>query len=211
MKRIILSLCIIAFAFSCTSDDEESTPEPQSNFYGLQVGNSWSYNIYQHNSQTQTLEYYGADQDVFVVSMETIEGNSFYKLKIVTSGVENNSFLPGNGETFQYRRIEDGTLFDEYNRALFVNNDFSERLMSEESWGSIYNQNLEELATVTVEAGEFTCNQMLVYAKTPEGEQLLGLDNYYYAEGIGLVSSSVSLVSGGQILYKTVLNSYSIQ
>ena len=210
MKRILFSLCFCALFFSCNSDDD-SNAESQSNFYGLQIGNSWNYKIYHGNSMNQDLDYYGVNQDVSVVAIEDIFDDTYYKLSIVTSGVENNNFHIPNGETIEFRRIEGGTLLNEMNQIVFINNDFTERLISEDSWGHIFNQTLEELATITVDAGEFTCTEMLIYAKLPDGEQLNGLDHYYYADGIGLVSSSVSFVSSGQVLYKTILNSYEIQ
>ncbi|AUC82357.1 hypothetical protein [Lacinutrix sp. Bg11-31] len=211
MKRSLFYLCILALFFSCSSDEEENTVESQSNFYGLEVGNSWNYKIYQRNSQTQTLEYYGVDQDISVVGTENLFGNIYYKIKVVTSGVENNSFDTPNGEVFQYRRIEGDTLLNENNFALFVNDNFTERLISEEDWGDIYHQTLEELATIEVDAGEFICAEMLEFGKNPEGEQLPGVNHIYYADGIGLISYSVSYSNASITIYKTVLNSYNIQ
>jgi hypothetical protein len=210
MKRILITVCFFTCLFSCSSDDSV-TPEPQSNFYGLQVGNSWNYKVYERNFQTQTLEYGSIQQDVSVIETEEIDGNTYFKLKTVTSGSSDTDNNFPNGETIQYRRIEDGKLLNEFSQTVFVNNDFTERLISENDWGNFYNQTLEELATVTVDAGEFICTDMLVYAKTLEGEQLAGLDHTYYANGIGLVSNSVSFVVSGDVYFKVVLNSYDIQ
>ncbi|MFD2915402.1 hypothetical protein [Psychroserpens luteus] len=210
MKRILITVCLFTLFFSCSSDDDNNV-EPQSNFYGLAVGNSWNYKIYERNFQTETLEYNGIQQDISVIDTEEIDGNSYFKLKIVTSGSSDNDTYFPNDETINYRRIEDGKLLNEYNQTIFVNNDYTERLISEDDWGNFYNRTLEELATVTVDAGEFTCADMLVYAKNSEGAQMAGLDHTYYSNEIGLVSSSISFVVSGQIFYKTILNSYNIQ
>ena len=209
MKQIFLYLCLFTLFFACSSDDENST-NTEPNFYGLKVGNSWNYKVYEWNSQTQNLEYNGINQDVSVIGIEEINGYSFFKLKTITSGSTNDNITFPNGETVDYRRIENGALLDVNDNVIFVNNNFSERLVYVHDYANIFNQTLDQLTTVIVDAGTFTCVEMLVYAKSPEGNQFAGLDHTYYSEGIGLVSYSISFIASGEVVNKVVLNSYNI-
>lgn len=209
MKQIFLYLCLFTLFFTCSSDDENSI-NTESNFYGLKIGNSWNYKVYEMSSQTQNLEYNGINRDITVIGIEEINGYNFFKLKTITSGSTNNHITFPNGESVDYRRVEDGALLDENDNVIFVNNNFSERLVKENDYGNIYNQTLDQLTTVTVDAGTFSCVEMLVYVKSPEGDQFPGFNHTYYSEGIGLVSYSISFLATGEIVNKVVLNSYNI-
>lgn len=169
MKQIFLYLCLFTLFFTCSSDDENSI-NTESNFYGLKIGNSWNYKVYEMSSQTQNLEYNGINRDITVIGIEEINGYNFFKLKTITSGSTNNHITFPNGESVDYRRVEDGALLDENDNVIFVNNNFSERLVKENDYGNIYNQTLDQLTTVTVDAGTFSCVEMLVYVKSPEGD-----------------------------------------
>ncbi len=216
MKRIILSLCAIAFIFSCSNDDDgncETGGTQASNFYALTVGNSWVYKNYIYNTSTEEYDYSGVIDSVEVVGTQEANGNTYFEFKTLTSGNDdNNPLLNVNGERTELLRDSLGYLVWETGAIKFTNNDFSERLLNEQDWGNTYETLQQGTSEFIVEAGNFTSINSHRYAKSnPDGTLLPGLDNIYYSDGVGFVYETISFVSSNIPRIQRRLDSYSVQ
>ena len=182
MKRILITVCLFACFFSCSNDDDSVTPEAQEpNFYALTVGNSWVYKSQRYNFNTESYEDTEIIDSVSIVGTEAILGNTYFKFRTKTTGsTDSESQLSNsNGTKFEYFREVDGNLVNDSNAIVFTTTDYSEILVLEASWGSIFEKLAEDLATVEVPAGTFECYNKQRYARTPEGEDLPSMDNFY--------------------------------
>lgn len=213
MKRILNSLCVFVILLSCSSnDDTQGQQQDPPSFYALKVGNSWVYKSQKYNLSTQEYEDTEIIDSVSVIGTEDILGNTYYKLRTFTTGNDAGSSLSNpNGEKFEFFREVEGNLINETNDIVFTTTDFSEQIIVEESWGTIYDKLAEELSSVTVPAGTFQCYNKQRYARTPEGDPLPSMDNFYYAEGIGLISDSTSFLSLAVPVVIRRLESYNVQ
>lgn len=214
MKRLLLCFCIAAFTFSCTeSDDSENQiSETDTNFFALSVGNSWVYKNYRYNPATETYEDTGVIDSISIVGIQDFSGESYYKFRRLTSGNEDGiTFCNPNGEDFEFLRAVDGNLMDNEGSIKFTSNNNEERLLQQHEWGNVYETLVEGNTTLNVEAGEFDCVNSERYAKNTEGEQLAGLDRFYYASGFGLVydTSSFTYSTSPSIIRR--LDAYIIQ
>lgn len=204
---------ILFFIFSCSSDDTDTTDQTtvEDNFYALTVGNRWVYKNYRYNSNTESYEDTGVIDSISIISTEEFNGYTYYKLKRKTTGNDDNvPFLSSNGESFEYLRDSLGYLVRNDGWIKFTNNDYTERTISAESWGTIYEILIEGESSMAVEAGEFTCINSERFARDNNNEQLSGLDRYYYADGIGLVFNTCSVVNYPIPQIETHLDSYVI-
>lgn len=211
MKRIFFYASLMALCFSCNSNDD-AQPQNEDNFYALTVGNEWVYKNYKYNTNTQLYEDTGVIDSVSIVGTQELNGNTYYKFRRWTTGNESGiTFCNENGEHFELLRDSLGYLINDGGAIKFTNNDYSEREVSSQSWGTIY----EKLATgetdMSVEAGTFSCVFSERYAVESSGNQLPGLDHYYYSDGIGLVFDTSSFVSNPIPAIERRLDSYTIQ
>lgn len=213
MKRIIFSLCIMACALSCDSDnDAEPISPPQSNFYALTVGNSWVYKNYKYDASTETYEDTGVIDSVSIVGTETISGNTYFKFRRLTTGNDTNiTFCNANGEHFEWLRDSLGNLTNEQGKVKFTNSDFSERLIQENSWGNMYEVLQSGNASMSLDSGTFNCVTSERYLRNTDGEQQLGLDMFYYADGIGLIYDTSSFVTNPIHSIERRLDAYNVQ
>ncbi|UKM65146.2 hypothetical protein GSB9_01708 [Flavobacteriaceae bacterium GSB9] len=134
---------------------------------------------------------------VSVVGTENILGITYFKFKTKTTGSTDSGtpYSNPNGIKFDYFREVDGNLVNENNEIIFTTTDYTEHTIIEATWGSIFQKLAEDLSTIKVPSGTFLCYNKQQYARTPDGEQLPSMDNYYYAEGVGLIQDSVSLIA----------------
>jgi hypothetical protein len=214
MKRLLLCFCIIAFAFSCTESDnsENLINQPNVNFFALTIGNSWVYKNYSYNAVTETYDDTGIIDSISIVGIQDFSGESYYKFRRLTTGNEGgNAFCNPNGEHFEFLREFEGNLINEEGFIKFTNSINEERLLQENEWGNIYEILVEGNTVVSVEAGEFDCINSERYAKNLDGEQLQGLDRFYYASGIGLIYDTSSFVSHPIPSVIRRLDSYEVQ
>ncbi|TYB77327.1 hypothetical protein ES676_03275 [Bizionia saleffrena] len=214
MKRISLSFLIIIFSFSCSeSDDAENQTTPtEANFYALTVGNSWVYKNYKYDDNTENYENTGVIDSLSIVDTQDVSGHLYYKFRRLTTGNEEQITLcNSNGEHFKLLRENEGNLINEDGAIQFTNNDFDERLIVENQWGSIYETLTVGDSLITVEAGVFTSINSERYAKSQEGEPFNGLDHFYYADGVGLIYDSASFVNETTPSIIRRLDSYNIQ
>ena len=111
----------------------------------------------------------------------------------------------------ELRREFSGNLINETGDIIYTNTNYNERLVSENSWGNIYNKLTDNIEIVIVVAGSFPCLDMERYAKSPDNtETFPGLDHFYYSDGIGLISDTTSFVSQGFPVGIRRLESYNI-
>ena len=214
MKRLLLCFCIIAFAFSCTESDnsENQISQPNVNFFALTIGNSWVYKNYSYNAVTETYDDTGIIDSISIVGIQDFSGESYYKFRRLTTGNEGGiAFCNPNGEHFEFLREFEGNLINEEGFIKFTNSINEERLLQENEWGNIYEILVEGNTVVSVEAGEFDCINSERYAKNLDGEQLQGLDRFYYASGIGLIYDTSSFVSHPIPSVIRRLDSYEVQ
>ena len=200
--------CII---FSCTNDS--STPEtPESNFYALTVGNSWVYKNYKYNTDTEAYEDTGVIDSVSIVTTETFNDNVYFKFRRLTTGNEAQiTFCNPNGEHFELLRDSLGSLVNHHGIVKFTNNNYSERLLSDEGWGNIYEKLIEGSTELSVESGIFTSINSERYAVLSNGEQTPAIDKFYYSDGFGLIYDTSSFVSSETPSVIRRLDSYDIQ
>ncbi|MFD2823082.1 hypothetical protein ACFS5M_05340 [Lacinutrix iliipiscaria] len=212
MKRILFSVCFFALFFSCnSSDDNPLNQEPEANFYALAVGNAWVYKNYKYNTTTEAYDDTGVIDSVSIVGTEIISDHTYFKFRRWTTGNEANiTFCNPNGEHFEWLRDSLGNLIDHNGAVKFTNSDFSERLVLENTWGNIYETLTTETTSLSVEAGEFSCINSERFARNEDGEQLPGLDRFYYADGIGLIHDTSSFVTSDRPSIKRRLDSYII-
>ncbi|MCK8480055.1 hypothetical protein [Psychroserpens algicola] len=213
MKRILLFVCTLLFAFSCSNDDSTSPETPEANFYALTVGNSWVYKNYRYNINTQLYEDTGVIDSVSIVSTENISGETYFKFRRLTTGNEDGiTFCNPNGEHFEYLREDNGNLVRSDGNVKFTNNDFSLRVLSQNVWGIIVEQLIEGESTMNVEAGSFTCVNSERYALlSPNNDPSPGLDRFYYSDGFGLIYDTSSYVSNDIPSIIRRLDTYVIQ
>ncbi|UPS91947.1 hypothetical protein [Bizionia sp. M204] len=216
MIRNLLFILLLVCAFSCSSDDDSGTQPANGisdpGFYGLQVGNAWVYKSYQRNPSTETYDDTGVVDSISIVGTEVINGHTYFKFRRLTTGNASDApLLSSNGEYFELVRDSLGNLIYDDGSIKFTHSDLSERTITIQSWGTIFETLTANEAQMTVEAGAFTCNYSERYAKSPEGEQFPGLDRYYYADGIGLIYDTTSFVSTSHHTVERRLDSYNVQ
>lgn len=216
MKRAMLCLFMSFLIFSCNSDDNNPQPQTQQDdspgFYALKVGNSWVYKNYRYNTQNQQYEDVGVTDSISIIGTEELFGNKYFKFRRMTTGNEEGiTFCNPNGEHFELLREFEGQLITSNGNVQFVNNNYEERVVLEQDWGTIYERLVEGENSLTVDAGTFTCINSERYAKLPDGVQADGLDRFYYAEGIGLIFDTSSFVSNSTHTIERHLVSYNVQ
>jgi len=214
MKRLLLCFSICLIIFSCTESDSSINENSQSdtNFYALEIGNSWVYKNYRYNPNTQTYDDTEVVDSISIIGNQDFLGESYFKFRRLTTGNEEGiTFCNPNGEHFEFLREVDGNLVNERGVVKFTNNNYEERSLSELDSVKIYEILVEGNAEISVEAGKFDCVKSERYAKNLDGEQLLGLDRFYYASGIGLIYDTSSFVSNSTPSIVRRLDSYVVQ
>ena len=214
MKRLLVCLCIIVFAFSCTESDNSDNQinSPDANFFALTIGNSWVYKNYRYNPTTETYDDTGVIDSISIAGLQDFSGESYFKFRRLTTGNEGGiTFCNPNGEHFEFLREFEGNLVNEEGFIKFTNNNYEERLLQENQWGNIYEILVEDNTTLTLEAGQFDCVNSQRYARNLEDEELSGLDRFYYSNGFGLLYDTSSFISVNTPIIIRRLDSYQIQ
>ncbi|WP_282032166.1 hypothetical protein [Winogradskyella eximia] len=212
MKQIIY-VCVFAFLLSsCSSSDSDNNQDPESNFYALTVGNEWTYKNYKYNQNTQNYDDTGVVDVISIVNTEEINGNTYFKFRRFTTGNEEGiTFCNPNGEHFELLRDSLGYLIRDDGSIKYANNDFTPRTINVQDFMTIYDQLIDTDREITVEAGTFESTYTQRYAVMSDGEQTPGLDHYYYADGLGLIYDTTSLVTQDIPSIVRRLDSYSIE
>ncbi|MEM5540074.1 hypothetical protein [Olleya sp. AS48] len=213
MKRLLLCTCFFTLIFSCSTSDDVQENNLELNFYGLTVGNSYTYKFYKYNSDTEDYDETLIVQNVIIEDTEEVSGQQYFKIKTTTSGVDGfNLFYLQNGEEIDYLREVDGTLINDNNDVLFVNNEFSEHLVNSDNTSlNLYRKTIEEPVIINSNTGSFNCIEMQNYIVTEDGTTLDGVSKIHYSEGVGLVQQTCVYASSSTPVMIKKLNSYNIQ
>ncbi|MDO1499781.1 hypothetical protein Q2T40_06530 [Winogradskyella maritima] len=197
----VLSICLIIFIgfihMSCSSSDDVSPEEnPEINFYALAVGNSWVYTNLRYNINTQEYVETNVVDSVSIVNKELVDGEVFFRFRTKTTGNANDHpFANSNGEEFELLRDSTGYLIRPDGSVKFTNNNFTPRVIFEESFGLIYDELISNQETVMVGAGEFESSYMQRYAIFNDGQRSNATDHFYYSYGVGLIYETISFIS----------------
>lgn len=212
MKRIIYVCFFTLLLSACAADNDYNLQTTSSNFYALTVGNEWVYKNYKYNPDTQNYDDTGVIDSVSIIGTETINNNTYYKFRRLTTGNEEGITLcNSNGEHFELLRDSLGYLIYDSGIIKYANNDFTERTLSEQNWGTIYEQLIAFDNEITIESGTFESTYTQRYSITIDGEQANGLDHFYYADGFGLIYDTSSYVTEEIPTIKRRLDSYSFE
>ncbi|EDM43795.1 hypothetical protein SCB49_09395 [unidentified eubacterium SCB49] len=210
MLRIFFALSFTLLFISCDKDDE-STPEIEAeNFYGLTVGNTYSYSYYQRIGDTEDFEQLSFTTNVAITDEVVIDDKTYFEFTTTATGED---FFPGvePGVSVKTVREEDGVLITEEDEVLFSKVADSEPyLISENDWGNVYLENLNQTEQKTVPAGDFNCNVNALYAILEGGEQSPGTDVLLFSDGIGEIYRTISAVSNPTHNWEVRLTSYSL-
>ncbi|APY08983.1 hypothetical protein BWZ20_12050 [Winogradskyella sp. J14-2] len=212
MKRIVYACLIVVLFSSCTSNDDGNSPNDNSNFYALTVGNQWVYKNYGFNFSSQEYVDTGIVDSVSIIGIENINSKDYYKFRIFTSGNDDDIPLYNlNGERFELLRDSLGYLVYDDGTIKYTNSDFSPRPLFSSDWGSVYEQLIALDHEITVEAGTFNSSYTQRFVILENGEQAAGMDHIYYADGYGLIYDTVSFVSQENPRVVRRLDSYFVQ
>ena len=213
MKRLLLCTYFFTLIFSCSTSDDVQENNLELNFYGLTVGNSYTYKFYKYNSDTEDYDETLIVQNVIIEDTEEVSGQQYFKIKTTTSGVDGfNLFYLQNGEEIDYLREVDGTLINDNNDVLFVNNEFSEHLVNSDNTSlNLYRKTIEEPVIINSNTGSFNCIEMQNYIVTEDGTTLDGVSKIHYSEGVGLVQQTCVYASSSTPVMIKKINSYNIQ
>lgn len=215
MKRILITVCMLAILYSCSSNDDSQTPDIQEeNFYALTVGNSWEYRWYLYTPEGG-LSPKSVTESISIIGTEEINNNIYYKFKKTVSGNEgSNPAYPNNGEYFEHYRDSLGYLVHDSGAILFVNNTVDEFFLYETNVGfplTAYAKLSEGNFDFTTEAGTFDCLEMRIRFENPDYE-IPGVNKRYYSDGIGLIKDEdVFLADPDGSGYQRRLESYNVQ
>lgn len=220
MKNYLLLACLALSFISCSTDDD-TTPEPEESYYALKVGNSWVYN-YTFRENPYADLYNGTNifvetnvvDSVKVVGTENIEGNTFYKFRVRTSGNDQNYPLCyENGEKFEYYRDSLGYLINKNGKVQFALEGDTQEFIQQEDQNQRFIMQLSEASEIVeTPAGSFDCLRMDLYIRNNvNNERSEGTSQYYYEEGVGQVFSKISTANSTLHRMERFLVSYDVQ
>lgn len=220
MKYLSL-LSVLFVLISCSSDDdssiedsvmiEEETVDP--GFYGLAVGNTWSYEAFIRSSPVGSpleFEPNGISWTIEITSTIDLDGKTYYERTFTTTGNDSNSgVFPENGVSTDRVRDSLGYLIRDNGFILFSSQETTPYLLNTAPFGDTFGQLLDEPSTILVDAGSFRCLQNELYALlNPDGERSPGTSRYYFTEGIGTVQQNIAPVSRDLPIWRINLTSF---
>jgi hypothetical protein len=217
------SLILICLLFTaCSSDDDNASPletdaeealiDP--GFFGLAIGNSWSYQVYRREALTDDPLVYNPIDISWTVSITDtiiISGEKYFErtYEAVNGTGISLDFFPLEGTSTDLVRDSLGFLIDRDGDILFSSINTSPVLLSAQPFGDVFIELLEDPSEVTVEAGDFNCRQNEIYAfLNPDGERAPGTSRYFFADGLGAVQWNIATVSVESPLFRVDLTAY---
>lgn len=81
MKRLLLCTCFFILIFSCSTSDDVQENNLELNFYGLTVGNFYTYKFYKYNSDTEDYDETLIVQNVIIEDTEGFLDSNTLRLK----------------------------------------------------------------------------------------------------------------------------------
>jgi len=213
MKKVFyVSLVFFLLFIACNNDDSSENQEVIENYYALKIGNNWKYEYFNRVAQTEEFETLGIIEEVEITATTIVDGETYFVFQSNTIGNDNDlPFAPENGVTTRNVRDSLGYLIELNHPILFSNENLEDYLISDQEWGNVYGVLLEGNENITVEAGDFVCNQNKIYALLDEtGEEVPGKDREYYSNGIGQIYTQHSTASNPQHRWEKRLIEYEI-
>lgn len=213
MKKYFLLVVAFMFLLSCADDDDKGAADQETafSFFGLQIGNSRSYEYFQRQGSTEDFESVNVFTTEEVISKSNIAGEDIYTIETTTTGNTNDiSVYPSDGIDRYQVKDSLGYLVRTDRGIQFSSTATTPFLISENEWGDVYSV-LREGTTSIVQAGT-TFSSLLneVYAIAPNNEQLPGRNLYYYADGFGLVLEQIGSVNNPVHILEKRIISYDI-
>lgn len=217
MMRPFILLPFFLLILSCDTNEDAVVQQPETdNFYALNVGNSWVYKYYSGVTNENPVGIdTGVIDSVKIISTEEYNGHIYYKFRSIVSGI-NPSANPipwrENGESFKLMRDSLGYLIDDTGHVEFVSDSYNEIFIDEYDFHKTFAQLMPETVVFESEGIEFECKKMLLlHRRLDDNSQLPFINEYYYSNGIGLISDDVGFISSNDSRYQRRLVSYSVE
>ncbi len=213
MKNSALIFLALSFIFvSCSNNDNDDLPEEEvANFYALTVGNSWNYQYYEKDFQTNTFVPMDAFDEVEVVGTAQINNKTYYELQTTASGTDNPPCQPEVGVTSVFVRDSLGYLINDVG---YIYNTYSnpeeEYLVSNGTSFDIYAFLVSGTFDISVPAGTFSTLLNEKFAKDEQGTVLPGRDMTHYTDGVGQIRQTYSAIGDPEHRWEKRLISYEI-
>jgi hypothetical protein len=214
MKNYLALACLVTLFVSCSTDDN-TTPEPEENFYALTVGNSWVYDHYRRTAPNSDIfENINVIDSVKIVGTEEIDGNTFFKFRTRTSeNVNNIPLCSPSGEHFKHFRDSVGYLIDDIGRIHFSpQGDTDEYTFRMQPSTRLIFSLSDVSEVVNTPAGDFDCYWMNLYLRYHStDERSAGTSKYYRMEEIGEVFTTTSFSNNPEHTIEKRLVSFNVQ
>lgn len=202
--KALLSFCIVSCVFfiSCNKEDNNTSEEQQAdetNFYGLKVGNTWTYEYFKRIGNTEEFETTNAFDEVKITGTSEINGEVFYSLETTTTGNDGAPVcVPQNGTANIKVRDSLGYLINDTHQILFSNKNEQEYLavVTPQAYYDLFGILISGIENVEVTAGTFPSLRNELYAKFTDGTISPGRNITSYSDEIGEIKATYSFVSG---------------
>lgn len=220
--RPLLFSCLVCCVFfiSCSSDDNTSQeqqsedPQPEEpNFYGLKVGNTWTYEYFKRIGNTEEFETSNAFDEAKIVASSEIDGETFYTVETITTGNNNApGCVPPNGAAITKVRDSLGYLINDSGQILFSYEDGHEYLatITTHEVFDLYGILISGIEDIEVAAGTFPCLRNEVYGKFEDGTTSPGRNFIFYSDGIGEIKQTYNYAQNPLNFAEKRLISYEI-
>lgn len=220
MKYLSL-LLLLAVLIACSSDDDQTIDDPimleeepvDPGFYGLAVGNTWSYEAFIRSSPVGsplTFEPNGISWTIEITSTVEIDGKTYFERTFTTTGNDSTSgVFPENGISTDRVRDSLGYLIRDNGFILFSSQETAPYLLNIAPFGDTYGQLTPDASVILVDAGSYRCLENELYAiMSADGSRSPGTSRYYYTEGIGAVQQNIAPVSRDLPIWRINLTSF---
>jgi len=114
VQDVFLFTLSFLLLFSCKGDEECSTPEAETNFYALSVGNTWTYEYFGRIGLTDEFESFDVFDEVEITETTEINGEEYFVFQTTTIGNNGSPrYVPENGVAVLHYRDSLGYLINE--------------------------------------------------------------------------------------------------
>ncbi|MBX2827313.1 MAG: hypothetical protein KTR22_04090 [Flavobacteriaceae bacterium] len=213
MYRLVLSAFALSFFLvSCNSDNGNGTVQDNdpANFYALTVGNTWEYEVSRYNATTEEYELQDLRITNTITDQTKIGGETYFVFTTTTTGdYECESCV----NCFRDEIVRDslGYLINDQGTILFSNSPTEDFLIGATPWGGIYGEYSGSDVDISTPAGDFQTYQNEIYGVLSNGDIPPSRDVHQFAENVGRVQRTVSLLSQSIPWHKMVLRSYTLE
>lgn len=204
MKRVILIMAVATMMMvSCNKNDSENELKPvqTSDYMQLKIGNYWVYEKYTIDSAGNENPVWG-DPDSSIITGDTMINNIRYFKKFSV-----------NHEHMSYLRDSSGYLINLEGEVLFSESDFSNIIRIDTigpGLAIIEYMMHDEDSSLNVPVGTYPVIEMRgkVISLDPQYPHGINYTHYYYADGMGMIKSSVYFYSAPNLRMEQRLISF---